>query len=92
MDDVVSCSTAQSGDAARFDEAYHRVCGELGIGLVSREDKEKCFGPSTQGVVLGIFYDSVAWVWWLGEEKFAIIMNMLYKVIKRENVDVNHFK
>ena len=62
LDDVVAC-TANSNMAAKFDKAYQEVCNELGVELAPRDDVEKSFAPSTKGVVLGIYYDSVNWVW-----------------------------
>ena len=68
------------------------MCKELGVELAPRDDKEKSFGPSTEGVVLGIYYNSVEWVWWLGEEKLSSILNMLHRVNTNQVCDVGFFK
>ena len=37
-------------------------------------DKKKVFELETEGVVLGIGYDTIAWSWWLPKEKLDLIL------------------
>ena len=77
LDDVCTASPAGSGRASRFFDCYGKVCEEIGVKLASTDDPDKAFGPSTTGIVLGVFYDTEDWVWFLKEEKISIIINMI---------------
>ena len=61
----------------RFDNEYKAVALELGISLAPRDNPEKSFGPSTEGVIYGINYDTVAQSWWMEEHKLARIQEMI---------------
>ena len=69
LDDVVAADTADSTKIEEFDKTFAEVAQELGIRLAPRDDKDKAFGPSTEGTVLGVQYDSKKWTWGLSEEK-----------------------
>ena len=58
LDDVCSASPANSGRAQMFHTTYKEVCKELGVKLAPEGDKDKEFGPSTEGVVLGVYYNT----------------------------------
>ena len=62
LDDVVGVSPVGSGMTHKFDKTYQQICQILGVELASREDPDKSFGSSTQGVVLGVMFDTVEWV------------------------------
>ena len=51
----------------------------MGVSLQEpREAKEdKAFGPTTNGSMLGINFDTVAWKWWISEEKVIRYTNDL---------------
>ena len=61
LDDVCSASPWGSGRALNFYNKFKEVSNDPGVQLAPPGDKDKEFGPSPQGVVLGIFYDTVAW-------------------------------
>ena len=86
LDDVVSASPAGSGRASRFYRSYIEVCQEIGVELASEDDPDKAFSPTTEGVVLGVCYDTVEWVWYLREDKLSIILNMVENAIEDEEM------
>jgi hypothetical protein len=87
IDDVVACGPPDGKLVEKFDRAYIEVAGKLGVVLASRDDPEKSFSATTRGQVLGIWYDSESWTWWIGDEKLAIILNMLKELILSEECE-----
>jgi hypothetical protein len=86
LDDVCSASPAGSGRAAKFYDTYREVCQTVGVKLASDEDPDKAFGPRTEGIVLGVCYDTEAWVWYLRDDKLAYILNMVENGIEDEEM------
>ena len=87
LDDVVGASPAGSGLTHRFDTTYQQVCRALGVELACRDNPDTCFGPSTQGVVLGLFFDSVEWNWALRPDKLGNIVLMLKEALEADQVE-----
>ena len=72
------CAVSASFDSiSRYDQTFFRVAKRLGVELASRDDPEKSFGPCTQGVVLGILYDTANWIWAYPTEKFVRLLHDL---------------
>jgi len=69
LDDVCAAAPAGSTALHRFEAAYRAVAAEIGVLLASTEDPDKAFSPCTSGVVLGVHYDTVNWVWRIPAEK-----------------------
>ena len=88
IDDVVACGPPDGKLVEKFDKAYIEVADKLGVALASRDDPHKSFAPTTRGQVLGIWYDSETWTWWIGDEKLAIILNMLKELIMAEECEI----
>jgi hypothetical protein len=86
LDDVCSASPAGSGRAARFFNNYREVCEVIGVKLATEVDPDKAFAPSTEGIVLGVCYDTVDFVWYLREDKLSIILNMVQDAIEDEEM------
>ena len=80
LDDCCACS-ASLEDITRYDNAFFEVANRLGIELASRDDPDKSFGPSTCGVILGIWYDTTAWVWAYPNEKLIRLLHDLQFVV-----------
>ena len=81
IDDVVACGPANGELVERFDKEYIRVAEMLGIQLAPRDDPDNSFATKTTDQVLGVWYDSVSWTWWISDEKITIILNMLKDTI-----------
>ena len=74
LDDLVAVGPAGYDWAEKFYLAYQSVCTRIGVSLASTEDKDKAFEPSTRGLVLGIMFCTVDWVWWIPEDKLVRII------------------
>ena len=83
------CGAAPAGDDAiyTFDNAWSAVTSELGIKLAPRDSPEKSFGPTTEGSVYGIHYDTVTQTWFLPEDKMARIMNQLTEAMSSTSLE-----
>ena len=92
LDDVCSASPAGSGRALKFYNCYQEVCRKIGVKLAPADDPDKAFGPSTSGIVLGVCYDTVDWVWFLREDKLSIILNMIEDIMENEEVTQRYVK
>ena len=61
LDDVCSASPRGSTRARKFYDTFKSICKVLGVQLAPEGDKDKEFGPTTKGLVLGIVYDPQSW-------------------------------
>ena len=77
LDDCCAAGPEHSSMIDRFDSFFYEVAADLGIKLAPRDDPEKSFAPSQRGVVLGIEYDSISWVWSLPQEKLIRLLHTL---------------
>ena len=77
LDDCCAASPEHSPLIDRFDTYFYEVVADLGIKLAPRDDPEKSFAPCQRGTVLGIEYDSVAWVWALPEDKLLRLLHTI---------------
>ena len=86
LDDVCAAAPAGSDALYRFDAEYFNVSEALGVKLAPRDDPKKSFGPSTSGVVLGVFYDTEAWTWAMPEEKLLRLLHDLKEVVDADSM------
>ena len=77
LDDTCAAAPAGSGLAEKFDKTFQSVARQIGVQLAPRDDPEKSFGPSTEGVVLGVRYNTVDWTWAIPADRLAVIVNLL---------------
>ena len=84
LDDVCSASPGSSDRASVFYNTFRSTCEELGVKLAPEGDKDKEFGPSTQGVVLGVVYDTLNWTWTIKDDKLNIILNDIQDCMENE--------
>ena len=92
LDDVVGVCPAGSIQTQRFDKTYQQVCTAVGVELASRDDKDKSFGPCTEGIVLGIVFNSDDWVWYLREDKLSVILEMLKEALRDDQLTQRFLK
>ena len=86
LDDTCAAAPADSGLAERFDETYQMVAKKIGVKLAPRDDPEKSFGPSTEGIVLGVRYNTKDWTWAIPEDRLGNIVNLLLDVMIMEEI------
>ena len=87
LDDVVAAAPDGCNSLWRFDWWYRKVAERVGITLAPREDPEKSFPPSKEGVVFGVNYNTVTWRWSLPQEKLDRIVHMIWDVMESELVE-----
>ena len=78
LDDVIGLGLVGTGNAGRFYKNYREICDKVGIQLAGEEDEEKAFGPSRQGVVLGLCIDLVKLEWSIPGKKADRILAILW--------------
>ena len=87
LDDVCAASPAGTDTVDRFYRTYRDVCEQVGVELADPSDPDKAFPPCSNGIVLGICYDTeegINGTWYLREDKMADIIIMLEKAIEGE--------
>ena len=71
LDDVPVVSPIDTDYSARFSEKYALLCKKFNIPLADFcPNKEKAFGPSTTGTVLGVEFNTCSMSWSLPREKY----------------------
>ncbi|MBM3938748.1 MAG: hypothetical protein FJ333_08890 [Sphingomonadales bacterium] len=87
LDDVCATCPAGQGDSLdRFRKAYRDVANQVGVKLASEDDPEKAFAPSTQGVVLGVQYDTQQWTWEIPEDKMHRLVAKIREMMGMEEM------
>ena len=76
------------GRLQQFYDKYWEVCELVGVSLQKPQDasQDKAFGPTTCGSMLGIWFDSVKWIWYVSEEKVLRYCNDLSDMLDMETV------
>jgi len=87
LDDCCAAAHKDSLVLERFDAEYFAVADRLGVKLAPRDDPQKAFGPSTQGVVLGVYYDTVQWTWAVPPEKLIRLLHNLKHLMDSDEMD-----
>ena len=86
LDDCCACAPFSSNLLYIFDATFSEVAERLGIKLAPRDDPDKSFGPSTQGTIFGVYYDTVSWTWGLPEEKLIRLLHNLDRMLELDEV------
>ncbi len=92
LDDVCAAAAAGSHALTALDAAFQELAAELGVELAPRDDPEKSFAPSTEGVVFGIHYDTVKWTWAVPPAKLSRTCSMIKMAIECKEVDAKEFR
>ena len=61
------------------------VCERVGVKLQDVKDSsaDKAFAPTTRGSMLGIWFCTVEWIWWISSEKVSRYCNDLSEMMTR---------
>jgi hypothetical protein len=86
LDDVCAAAAAGSNTLHKFQQAYKAVASEIGVQLASTDDPDKAFAPRTNGVILGIHYDTVQWTWCIPQEKLARVLLQIKAAITADTL------
>jgi hypothetical protein len=71
LDDACAAAAHESDAVHRFDAAFMEIASYVGVKLAPRDDPDKSFGPSKEGTVFGIYYNTAEWTWRIPEEKLS---------------------
>ena len=82
LDDL--CSVGREDDEVLYNYFYkYRDWAErLGIELAGLDDPGKAFAPCTRGEILGLYYDTERWVWYMPEEKGKRLLAFMCDVLE----------
>ena len=92
LDDVCACSPAKCDGVDNFYQSYWDISKQLGVELADPKDPDKAFAPRTEGLVLGIDYDTSNMTWRLREDKMFGILNLIREVRDGGDGEVHHPK
>ena len=84
LDDVVAVGPDNTSAIWDFDRAYRDVCSYVGVSLADRSDPDKSFAPSTEGLVLGVWYDTKDLTWSIRNDKLSRLMFDIREAIDGE--------
>ena len=84
LDDCCAAAPKDSLILEKFDAEFFAVAAELGVKLAPRDDPQKSFGPSTSGIVLGVYYDTVLWTWAVPQEKLVRLLHNLKLMMDKD--------
>ena len=91
LDDNCVCDSKGSWFLRRYWNCYRKIAEEIGVSLAGEENPSKAFGPSIQGEILGLMYNSVDWTWWIPKDKSDRLIMELKEVFeegKAENQEL----
>ena len=83
LDDFIIFGPAGDDRVARMYERYCSICAEVGVSLQEPADAalDKAFAPTTCGSILGVWFNTVTWTWWISPEKVARYTNDLLDML-----------
>ena len=89
LDDVPTAGPKNLNFCEKFSETYKEICKDLNILLAENcPSKEKAFCNSTEGKVLGIWFDSTNLTWSLPKDKANKILRKIYTATNNEIISV----
>jgi hypothetical protein len=86
LDDVCAAAPRGCSSLSKFVSVYREIAEEIGVQLAPLTDPDKAFNQSTQGVVLGVHYDTVSWTWSIPQEKLARVLSQIRSFLSEEYV------
>jgi hypothetical protein len=93
LDDTPIVSPKNSGITEKFTEKYREICKDLNVDLAPYcPDHEKAFGPSTEGTVLGITFNSKKLNWKLPKDKLNETMSMINSALSSDRITLLNFQ
>ena len=84
LDDVCAAAPAGSDSLHRFERAYRDIAAHIGVLLAPTTDPDKAFRPTTEGVVLGVHYNTVDWTWHIPAEKLARLLGQIREIDSKQ--------
>jgi hypothetical protein len=91
LDDICGAA-ADKARLQRFDEAFSAGAVVTGVRLAPKDNSDKAFGPSQQGVVFGVHYDTAAWCWSIPQIKMYRLLRAINKAIDQPEIGEKDMK
>ena len=82
-DDNCAADALGSELLRRYYLRYREIAARIGVSLAGEENKSKAFGPSTEGEVLGLDYDTMRWKCWIPQDKSARLIRELTEILEK---------
>ena len=90
LDDSPCVAPATSGITENFSKEMKRFCGSINMPMAPNcSKKEKAFECETEGVVLGIRFNSNSMMWSLPEDKANRVIQRCLDTVKANQMDLN---
>jgi hypothetical protein len=86
LDDVCAAAPAASQWLEEFEATYRQLAEQVGIKLAPTSDPDKAFSPCQEGVVLGVWYNTLEWTWAIPQEKLIRLIRQIKGVMDAETV------
>ena len=82
LDDV--CVIGKEGMVNKFYDTYREICSDTGVSLQEPRDaaEDKAFGPTQRGSMLGVWFDTNEWIWWIANDKVVRYVHSLQNMLK----------
>lgn len=86
LDDLCVISPPDVELINRVYRQYLDVCKMVGVSLQEPADAsaDKAFAPTTRGTMLGVWFCTESWRWWLSEEKIVRYVNDLMELSRKD--------
>ncbi len=93
LDDVPMVSPKNSGLTEKFYAEYSKICAKINLPLAKPcPSKEKAFGPSNNGTVLGIQFDSKNLTWSISAEKKSKLLRIIDQFAKQKTCNLKEIQ
>jgi hypothetical protein len=89
LDDVPVVSPASADDCEKFTEAYKDLCAKVNVKLADDCPKfEKAFSNSTQGKVLGVWFDTNDLSWCFPVKKLSKLLILIDEFLNKDTCNL----
>ncbi len=93
LDDVPMVSPKNSGLTEKFYAEYSKICAKINLPLAKPCPlKEKAFGPSNNGTVLGIQFNSKNLTWSISAEKESKLLRIIDQFTKQKTCNLKEIQ
>jgi hypothetical protein len=91
LDDICGAA-AEKQKLLKFDETFNKVAEATGVRLAPKDNPDKAFGPSQQGVVFGVHYDTEAWCWSIPPTKMFRLLRAIQRALDGQDIGEKDMK
>jgi hypothetical protein len=88
----ICAATAHKQKLVEFELAFEKIAQETGVRLEPKDNPDKAFGPSKQGVVFGIEYNTTDWTWAIPQIKLHRMVRSIQSALEKEAIPAKEMK